>query len=272
MGESARFIKLKELLLEQDREAHKETLEKIEELTFLINTRKKLELKVDPIVDAKIKSFQESIPSTLGPTITAALKTQIAEAQDDIVEVLAPIIGKMIKKFVALEMQILSEKIDSQFKKAFSFTRFKSWFGGVKESDVMLRELSAPNLEEIFIIEKESGILKGNYSRSETVDKDMISGMLTAIKLFVEDAFSKGAEELEMIEYESYKIHIFNYNSFFIAVVVSGVVTAEFKSKLQDLVLSFLEKYMLNKKQIKKHKHEGFISEKLKEHFNQSEI
>ncbi|MGB0887222.1 MAG: cell envelope biogenesis protein OmpA [Vicingaceae bacterium] len=275
MSESKKLEELKKLLLDEDRASHQEVVVKLEELTQLINTRKQLEAKVNPIIDSKIDLFQESIPEKLGPSITKALKTQIAQAQDDIVEVLAPIIGKMIKKFVVLEMQILSEKIDVQLKKTFSIKgwvkRIKSWFGGIKESDLIIRELSPPQLEEIFVIEKGSGLLKGSYSKHETIDKDMISGMLTAIKSFVEDAFTKGSEELEMIEYESYKIQIYNYNTFFIAIVVSGVLTAEFKSKLQDTVLNFLQTFILNKKQVKNNKHQSFVNRKLGEHFERFE-
>lgn len=271
MSDSDKLLRLKKLLLDEDRQAHEDVVEKVEEIKRLLNTREELEVKVDPIVDSKIQAFQESIPEKLGPTITAALKKEIGEAQDEVVDILYPIIGKMIKKYVLLEFQLLSEKIDKQLKKAFSFKgwvrRMKNLFTGTKESDLMYRDLVAPQLEEMFVIEKNSGILKGSYSKNKTIDKDMIAGMLTAIKSFVEDAFSKKSEELEMIEYESYKIYLYNFNSFYISMVISGVVDAAFKAKLQDSVMDFSHKYMSSKRKPKQK--EDFISKKLKEYFDE---
>jgi flagellar motor component MotA len=74
------------------------------------------------------------------------------------------------------------------------------------------------------------------------MDKDMISGMLTAIKSFVEDAFSGGAQNLEAIEYELYTIHIQNFFSYYIAVVVSGNYSRTFESDLENELLELSKK------------------------------
>ena len=146
MNQDEKLSIIKDILLTDEREFVSSIEKKIKILERTVNEKKNLSTKVDPIIEEKLQQFVKEIPDTLGPTITKALKTQIAQAQDDIVEVLAPIIGKMIKKFVVLEMQILSEKIDVQLKKTFSIKgwvkRIKSWFGGIKESDLIIRELS----------------------------------------------------------------------------------------------------------------------------------
>ena len=94
----------------------------------------------------------------------------------------------------------------------------------------------------MILYEKGSGLLLGNHSTTETMDKDMVSGMLTAIKSFVEDAFSGGAQNLEAIEYELYTIHIQNFFSYYIAVVVSGNYTRSFESKLENDLLELSKK------------------------------
>ena len=68
---------------------------------------------------------------------------------------------------------------------------------------------------------------------TETIDKDMISGMLTAIKSFVEDAFKTGNDNLESIEYGLYNIHIQNFKTYYIAVVVHGVFDTNYQEKLE---------------------------------------
>lgn len=247
MSNSEKIIKLKALLLEEDRASLSQIESELNELKSLISEKKRLSEKVEPIFEARLEKFEKDIPKKMGPAITAALRVQIRESQNEVVDLLYPIIGKLISKFIRIEIQRLSEKIDAQLSKLFSFKglirRWKNKFNGTSEAEMILRDTALPQLEEMFIVEKGSGLLIDSYSRNETIDQDMIAGMLTAIKAFVEDAFSEGAQELEVIEYESYKIRVFNFQTYYIALVISGIVNAEFLLYLQNSVLSFSEKY-----------------------------
>jgi len=106
---------------------------------------------------------------------------------------------------------------------------------------MVLRNLIKAEIEEVFVIAQHSGMLLGSYSRHNTLDKEMIAGMLTAIKSFVKDAFVFGKQELETIEYENYELIIKNLESFYIVVVASGVVDEVFKNELDDVLLDFSE-------------------------------
>ncbi len=186
------------------------------------------------------------MPKTLGPTITKTLKEEIKNSQDAVVEALYPILGKMVKKYIQNEIKMLSESINKQLQSSFTIKgwkrKFKSKVTGVSEEDIIISNLVKPEIEQIFIIEKDSGILSGSFSKKETIDKDLISGMLTAIKSFVEDAFSAGNQDLESIEYELYNIHIQNFHFYYIAVVISGAYNQTYKNKLENKLLDFSEK------------------------------
>ena len=234
MDDSEKIKRLRELLLDEDRDAHQKLTKKVDSIHEQLNDH------------------------------------------DQLIDTLYPIIGKAIKKFIRAEMQILTEKIEAQFAIAFSWKgwvrRFKGWFGGVKESQLMVMELANPQLEEMFVIENDSGILKASYSRNDTIDKDLIAGMLTAIKAFVEDAFSRGGASLEMIEYDSYNILLYEVKTFYVAVVCSGVLTATFKDKMQEGVFEFVDKYLKMQRQDATQTEEQFMTKQLKEYFDDSEI
>ena len=80
-----------------------------------------------------------------------------------------------------------------------------------------------------------------NTPKTDDIDEDMVAGMLTAIKSFVEDAFKKSDQDLELIEYETYSIYIQNFSSYYIAVVISGIFNATHKSALEDKLLDFAQ-------------------------------
>ncbi|GEQ85079.1 hypothetical protein ULMS_05870 [Patiriisocius marinistellae] len=237
---------LRDILLIDDRQVANAINERIDAITQTIDTKEKLSEKVDPILDERFKTFIEEIPTTLGPTITKTLKEEIANSKDAVVEALYPIMGQMIKKYIGAEIEKLSEAINQKMAKTFSMEGLKrkviARFTGQKEGDLLLSELDKPIVNEIFAIQKGSGILLGNYSVSNKVDKDMVSGMLTAIKSFVEDAFGGGNQNLESIDYELYSIHIYNFHSYYIAVVMSGHMTSSFENKLENRVLKVSRK------------------------------
>lgn len=232
---------LREILLIDDREVARAVSKRLDTLSETLEKREKLSEKVDPIIQQKLNTFVEEIPVTLGPTITKTLKEQIENSKEQVVEALYPIMGKMIKRYIQNEIKLLSENINKKVNNTFSIAGLKrkvqSIFTGVKESDLIIAESNKAAVTELFVIEKGSGLLLGNYSTTETMDKDMLSGMLTAIKSFVEDAFTGGNQNLEAIEYELYTIHIQNFFSYYIAAVVSGNYTRSYESQLENELL-----------------------------------
>ncbi len=178
MNERERLEVLKDILFTDDRQYVDKITERIVQLEQILHDRNKLSGKVDPIVSAQIEEFTKSIPNTLGPVITATLKEEIKHHKDEVVDALYPVLGKMIKKYVAQEIKVLSEKIDDQFSFVKTAKRkIRSVFGNVKEEDLLLSELSMAKIEQVFLIERDSGILKAGYSKTETIDEELISGM-----------------------------------------------------------------------------------------------
>ncbi|MEO9869152.1 hypothetical protein [Ekhidna sp.] len=249
METSGGITALKELLFEEENKRYLELNEKIkqagEEMDDKLSNRELPDKEVDRILN-KIVSV---MPEKLGPAITKTLKVQIQESRDDVVQALFPIIGQMIKKYIQAEMEVLSQKIDKQFEAAFSFDhiwlRIQAVFTGVSYSELALKSTNEPQILEIFLIEEGSGILMGSYSKNPSFDQDMMSGMLTAIKTFVEDAMEVEKQGLEMISYDLHKIYVQNFDKFYIAVVLSGVIDSIFKSKLDDRIMEFVKEIML---------------------------
>lgn len=272
MNQEDKLKILKDILLTDDREYASSIQKKIELLEETINKQNKLSKKVDPIIEERLDEFVREIPKTLGPTITQTLKEEIKNSQDAVVEALFPIIGKMIKKYVQQEMRILSEQINSKVNNTFSFASFKRKFKskktGVSEGDLILQESLKPNIEQFMVIEKGSGLIISEYSRTQSIDQDTVSAMLTAIKSFAEDAFSKNNQDLNYIEYDSYHIHIQNFSQYYIAVVISGTYNVIFKDELENRLLDFAQNH-INKTDLE---NKESFSKKLKVYFGNEDI
>ena len=138
----------------------------------------------------------------------------------------------------------MKEGIEAQLnatKQKFNvWQRIKNRFAGVKDSDLALATADPLTVMEVFLIEKDSGIVLAQATREATIDSESVAGMLTAIKAFVEDAFQRGAEQLDLIQYQTSKILISNYRSYYLAAVVRGSFSAAERGKLVERLENFM--------------------------------
>ena len=272
MNQDEKLNIIKDILLIDEREFASSIEKKIKTLEKTVNDEWHLSSKVDPIVNEKLEEFIKEIPYKLGPSVTEALKNEIKTSKDAVVEALFPILGKMVKRYVQHEMKLLSEKINNQVNNTFSFKHFfrkaKSKASGLDESDLMIHKQTNTKIEQIIIIEKGSGLVLAEFSKNKMADEDMVAGMLTAIKSFVEDAFTKESQNLQYIEYDLYHIHLQNFSSFYITVVVSEAYNIIYKDKLEDKILKFTSK----EKVIDTLKNKILLTKKLEDFFKNGNI
>jgi len=238
-SEQTRLSQLKELLFQEE-------MEQVKVLEQNLQDDQRLADQMRPILEKRIAELEAEFPEQFGPVITETLKVQIKESQDTVVEAIYPIMGKLIKKYIQKEIAKLSESIDIRMRQMFSFKglwqRLKYGSKGVSQSEVIVQGLLPPVLEEIMVIENDSGLLMAHYSVGNESDADVVAGMLTAIKSFVEDAYAKSNQDLEFIEYETFTLYLQSFKSFYIVVAISGVLNQEFRDKLNDAVLGFAVK------------------------------
>lgn len=220
----------------------------LDSFSSLVKDEEYLKGRVDPFVDNKLKQVKENFMDEYGSKLAPAVTQIMEENPDAIIQVLFPMIGKMIKAFVKSEMEKLFESINNRMDSTFSATaikrRFKSIFTGVSASELAAQEAFSSNIESVYIIHKESGLLIGSYTKEKKMDEDMLAGMLTAIKQFSEEAFNQGQEDLSTIDYGDNKIHIQNFYKYYVAVVLNGIFDAVSKEKLESHLLEFSESHL----------------------------
>lgn len=229
---------LKAIILEDDRKLSESIEREINVLKDELLEPENFAKKVDVRADKKIDDLKKNFGTYFKSELKASVQNELKNSQDEVINALYPIIGKLIKKYIRSEIEMLTEQIDKQINNTFSFDlwvrRIKAYFSGTDSSSIILSELNKPTIEEVFLIQNGSGLLIGNASKQEIGDKDVVAGMLIAIKAFVEDAFSKQHESLATIQYESFTLMVQNYQTMTIAFAVNGVINAEFKKSIQE--------------------------------------
>ena len=207
MESKNQFEELRRIILDDDREENNERnqrlLEKIDALENQLN---------DP--DEFVKILHNSI--------------------DQVVDMLGPHVGKLIRKFIRSEMERINEEITKRRKALFSLSFLRR----------NKKKTANGQLEEVFVIHKDSGLVIGEYGNEDTIEPDLVASMLTAIKSFVTTAFGDGDSnsDLESLEYGDYTILLFNFEQFYFALITQGIITKEMKSLYFDQCLELADK------------------------------
>jgi hypothetical protein len=229
---------LKDILLRDDRST-------LLELQRTLNERDLLEKKINPILEDHLEFLRKNFPREYAQIVNKMVEQKIKSSQAEIVDAIYPVLGGMITKFINFKFQELKDSIDAQIAGLKQNYNPVFWlrnrFLGVKDSDVILANIDAAVLEEIFVIERDSGLLIGSAALYPSVNRDVVAGMLTAIKAFVEDAFQRDKEDLEMIQYGTYKIVIENFPSYYFAAAIKGSISTSEAGELRSNIIDFIK-------------------------------
>ena len=250
LQEDKLLAEIKQILLEEEIQEQEVVKKELESLKSELQTGHFEEKRLNPYFEQKVNYLQQNFPQLFGSFVAAAVKVQLRESQDEVVEALYPIMGRLVRKFIASELQAIAESIDKRVNEVLSpdawWQRFVDFFNGKKTEVEVVKHISRPKIEEIFLIDLNSGLLLGHYSYNNLIDPDIIAGMLTGIKTFVEHAFMQGPQELQSLEYDKYKLLVNSLHTVYIAFVVEGNVTPAYKGELFEASLDFAQKYKIS--------------------------
>ena len=232
------MTQLKEILLREDRSA-------LEELQRTLNEKQLLAEKINPIVEDHLTFLRHNFPKEYAKIVNRMVEQKLKSSQDEILDVIYPVMGKMINKYMAFQFQELKDsinaRIDALFSKQGVFWWIRNKIFGLDNADVLLSGLDIPIIEEIFVIQRDSGFLYGSAALYPTVNRDVVAGMLTAIKSFLEDAYERDNEDLELIQYGTYKILIENMPTHYFALAISGSLSNTEGAVIRNKIIDFIQ-------------------------------
>lgn len=266
MDQERKFQLLKDTLLKEENSQLSTHTKELDDLRSKVaDIKDQTSDQIEEHIEATFIEFKERFPVEYSGVITEAIKKQINEAKDDVVNALYPIMGRLIKTFIEKEIEKIVESVDQKVNNTFSIEnlkrQFNSLFTGAKVSNQVLKDsVSVPKVEQIFLLEAESGMLIASFAARNTLDEDLIASMLSAIADFGEDTLIAKNENLKWIEFDLHKIHTRNFGRFDIALVISGIPNTSFTSLLDDKFHDFFDK-------LKAEENESYYEKRLEEHF-----
>ena len=180
---------------------------------------------------------QDAISEALGSEMGKAIKTQIELEKDAMVDALYPVIGSTISKYMVEVVQDINRKVENTLSPEGIKRKVQAKIQGVSEAELIFRESIGYYVQAVFLIAKDSGIVIEEIKREADrhLDSDLIAGMLTAIRSFANDCITSGSE-LDAINYGDWQIPIEVAGYFYLAVVVKGEPSKEFRVKIRRVL------------------------------------
>ncbi|MEM1171886.1 MAG: OmpA family protein [Cyanobacteria bacterium P01_H01_bin.35] len=195
----------------------------------------------------QIKIDKRQISQALAPEMGTVIKDQITLEQNSIVDALYPVIGSTISKYMTEAIREINDKISDTFSLKGIRRKIQATFRGVSEAELIISEIMVFTVQAVFLIHKESGLViaEAQHSGREKLESEMVAGMLTAIRSFVNDCIVQSGDisELNEIEYGDSKIILEVAGHCYLAVVIKGEPNKSFVKELRQTLSNIVIDY-----------------------------
>lgn len=207
------------------------------------------ELLVDADGVGRVLSQAVSVSTASGDQLARALRPTIEQSLEDstrrnpgmLADAIFPVIGPVIRKSINETFDGLVQSLQTTLEHSMSAQgwkwRFEAWRTGKSFAEVVMSHTLIYQVEAVFLIHKEGGVLLNHAMAKEGVvkDEDMVSGMLSAIQDFVGDSFDGNAhDKLQTMQVGELSVWIEDSPNLTLAAVIRGRAPVALREMLRN--------------------------------------
>lgn len=173
--------------------------------------------------------------------IVDTIRGAIHHDAESFAEALFPVLGPAIRHAVADSLKSLVQRINVALEHSFTVKglrwRMEAARSGVPFGQIVLRETMLYAVQEVFLIQPDSGLVLAKARRDEALilDEDAFSAMLTAIQAFIQDSLGMSTgEKLRSAELGDRNLWVINGPKAALACVISGSPPLAVRDQMMD--------------------------------------
>lgn len=195
----------------------------------------------------QIGDAPDEVIQAIAPAMGRSIKEQIRLDKAAMVDALYPVIGNSVSKYMGEAIETINKQIESAFSIQGIYRKLRARMQGVSEGELLLTQSVPFEIQAAFLIHKESGLViaEAQKSGAESLESDMMAGMLTAIRSFASECVPQAGNtsELTEVDYESFQIVMEVAGYCYIATVTQGEPPSGFYSKLRNTLSAIILNY-----------------------------
>ena len=180
-------------------------------------------------------------PSAIAEPVRKGLFVAIRKNKDEVAEVIFPVIGPAIRRAISQALAQMVENSNRLLEDSLSLRnvrwRIEAARTGRSLAEVALLRSLNYEVEQVFLIHRDSGLLIQHVAQERTLAQppEVVSGMLTGIRDFVQDSFGGTQDDgVRRLEVGDRTVWVEQHGSAVLAAVVSGHGPAELGWRLRD--------------------------------------
>ncbi len=237
----------------------KDLVERVDQVFARAGTEDRLKKSVAIILDGAFReaevSRHEQLSQAVAPLIVKTIKSELRNSQDEMVDVLYPITGKLVKEYVRAAMADLMADINRKLGGSSpSELEKRAKALGITVGELVVAEAQELKVDELFLVRKGSGQLVAHWERpdgdlpSTTLGvrsnrDELIAGYLSGITQFSEEAFDGKPGSLRSIDLKGEKIFVRSSPAYLLAARCSGRAPTAVEQVIDDAFVQVLTEY-----------------------------
>ena len=191
-------------------------------------------------MDDRPASEDAALVRALTPTVELAIRQSVRRDPQPLADAIFPVIGPAIRKAIASAIGGLIESMNQAADLAFSVDavrwRIEAWRTGRSFGEVVIAHRLRYSVEQIFLIQRDSGLLLAHVTRTDSIAPDVVAGMLTAIQEFVRESFNlERTESLHTLQAGELTVLVEQGPDAVLAAVIRGYAPHAAAVHLQEL-------------------------------------
>ncbi|RFB80960.1 OmpA family protein [Methylovirgula sp. 4M-Z18] len=252
-AEKTDIDRLRRLLLGDGEEKLQTVEERLEAIDRRVGSPDRLENATAEVLAGALRRAEvdrhKELATAIAPLVVAAIRSEIKNSKDMMVEALYPITGRLVSAAVANAFRelitTLNEKVDALLSVQSWQLRVKSILTGQPMSALALAEASLASIDRIILLERGSGHLIADWHRDGKASEnpELVSGLIAAITDFAGNVFAANSGELRNLDVGGSRIFLRPSARMIAAAQVIGPTRGEDERAIDTALVDLLERH-----------------------------
>ncbi len=231
---------------ETDARGREELKAKLDEVFSRAGTHERFTSSVADTLDLALRKAEVTrhaeLSNSMAPLVVSTIKAELKNSQDEMVEALYPITGRLVKSYVASAIKDLTDQMNRRIEQNALMLRLQSLATGRSVAELALADTQDFEIKDLYLIRRGTGELIAHWPESGDSNRQQVmSGVLTAVNEFANEAFAADQSSLRQISFGNEEVYLRGSPLYLLAARCSGTAPKRIEQTLDDAFLGAVE-------------------------------
>ena len=237
-----------ETLAETDAKGRDELRSLIEQVFERAGTPERLSVSVSEVLSTALRRAEitehDQLADSIAPLVVATIKTELRNSQDELVEALYPMTGRLVKSYVASAIKDLAQQMNRRIEQNAVMLRLQSLMSGKSVAELAMASTQVFAVRDLYLIRRGTGELLARWPQSAATDREQtMSGILAALNEFANEALAADQGSLRQIDLGDEGVYLRASPKLLLAARCSGTAPEHVQEIIDDTFLTAIEKH-----------------------------